>query len=227
MNIRELVAITGIPERQMRYLIAEGFMPPPRGGRANADYGDDHVAAIRRYTRLRELGFPPAAIKLLREAKEGAPFPVAPGVTLVVDPQLLGSGGMPVPWPIGSQHCSPTLLKEPNMRMTAPANAGLIRWMPSSPAALLPGSKHPIPLVATRFDVDIGMGLRSFARAGIPERGSGEHRGNHHVSGSGARGVVRAGGPHRRAHAQAHAQRRSKARASMRRHRARQVRRPA
>ena len=92
MNIRELVAITGIPERQIRYLIAEGFMPPPRGGRANADYGDDHVAAIHRYTRLRDLGFPPAAIKLLLEAKEGAPFPVAPGVTLVIDPQLLGSG---------------------------------------------------------------------------------------------------------------------------------------
>ena len=92
MNIRELVSITGMPERQMRYLIAEGFMPPPRGGRANADYGDDHVAAIHRYTRLRDLGFPPAAIKLLLEGGQGAPFPVAPGVTLVIDPQLLGSG---------------------------------------------------------------------------------------------------------------------------------------
>ena len=92
MNIRELVSITGMPKRQMRYLIAEGFMPPPRGGRANADYGDDHVAAIHRYTRLRDLGFPPAAIKLLLEGGQGAPFPVAPGVTLVIDPNLLGSG---------------------------------------------------------------------------------------------------------------------------------------
>jgi MerR family copper efflux transcriptional regulator len=92
MNIRELTATTGIPERQVRYLIAEGFMPPPRGGRSNADYGDDHVDAIRRYTRLRELGFPPAAIKVLLEAREGAPFPVAPGVTMVIDPTLLGSG---------------------------------------------------------------------------------------------------------------------------------------
>src|SRR5207244_1601997 len=63
-----------------------------RGGRATADYGEDHVAAIRRYTRLHELGFPPAAIKLLLEAREGAPFPVAPGITLIVDPGLLGSG---------------------------------------------------------------------------------------------------------------------------------------
>lgn len=92
MKIHELRVVSGIPERQVRYLISEGFVPPPRGGRANADYGEDHVAAIRRYTKLRELGFPPAAIKLLLDAREGAPFPVAPGVTLVLDPNLLGSG---------------------------------------------------------------------------------------------------------------------------------------
>ena len=91
MNIRELTALTAVPERQVRYLIAEGFMPPPRGGRSNADYGDDHVAAIGRYVRLRALGFPPAAIKLLLDAREGAPFVVAPGITLVVDPGLLGT----------------------------------------------------------------------------------------------------------------------------------------
>ena len=92
MNIRELTARTGLAERQIRYLIAEGFIPPPRGGRANADYDEDHVAAIIRYTRLRDLGFPPAAIKLLLQTREGAPFPVASGVTLVLDPKLLGSG---------------------------------------------------------------------------------------------------------------------------------------
>jgi len=92
VNIRELVRLTAIPELQVRYLIAEGFVPAPRGGRANADYGDDHVAAIGRYVRLRDLGFPPAAIKVLLQAKEGAPFVVSPGVTLVVDPNLIGSG---------------------------------------------------------------------------------------------------------------------------------------
>jgi hypothetical protein len=50
------------------------------------------MAAIIRYTRLRDLGFPPAAIKLLLQTREGAPFPVAQGVTLVLDPKLLGSG---------------------------------------------------------------------------------------------------------------------------------------
>src|SRR6516162_3245465 len=97
MNIRELTSRTGVAERQIRYLIAEGFIPPPRGGRANADYGEDHVAAITRYTRLRDLGFPPAAIKLLLQSGEGAPFPVAPGITLVIDPDTLGSGIDPAP----------------------------------------------------------------------------------------------------------------------------------
>ena len=92
MKIADLVERTGLPERQIRYLIAEGFMPAPRGGRANADYGDDHLIAIQRYTRLRDLGFPPAAIRLLLEAGEGVPVPVAPGLTLIVDPALLGSG---------------------------------------------------------------------------------------------------------------------------------------
>lgn len=97
MNMRELTRLTRVTERQVRYLIAEGFIPSPRGGRATADYGDDHIAAIRRYDRLRELGFPPAAIKLLLQAREGAPFVVAPGITLVVDPNLLGSGTRPGP----------------------------------------------------------------------------------------------------------------------------------
>src|SRR5580704_17068130 len=92
MNMRELTRRARVTERQVRYLIAEGFVPAPRGGRANADYGDDHVAAIDRDARLRDLGFPPAAIKLLLQAREGAPFPAAPGITLVVDPKLLASG---------------------------------------------------------------------------------------------------------------------------------------
>jgi len=97
MKMRELTRRARVTERQVRYLIAEGFIPAPRGGRAIADYGDDHLVAIRRYTRLRELGFPPAAIKLLLDAREGAPFVVAPGITLVVDANLLGSGTRPGP----------------------------------------------------------------------------------------------------------------------------------
>ncbi|GEO01852.1 hypothetical protein NSE01_36840 [Novosphingobium sediminis] len=92
MRIRELVKQTGITERQVRYLISEGFLAAPAGGRANAEYGDDHVHAIRRYLRLKELGFPPAAIRLLLGSREGVPLPLADGITLVVAADRLGSG---------------------------------------------------------------------------------------------------------------------------------------
>lgn len=113
MRMRALIERTGVVERQVRYLIAEGFIPAPRGGRANADYGDDHVEAIRRYVRLRDLGFTPSAIKLLLQASEGAPFPVAPGVTLVVSPDLLASGEPTAPLLEKIAQVLTSILKEP------------------------------------------------------------------------------------------------------------------
>ena len=92
MKLRELSERTGVAPRQVRYLIAEGFVPPPTGGRAHASYGKEHIDAIQRYQRLKALGLSPAAIRVLLEAQEGAPFPVATGVTLVVAPELIGSG---------------------------------------------------------------------------------------------------------------------------------------
>lgn len=95
--MRELAAATGVVERQIRFMIAEGFVPPPRGGRARADYGDDHVAAIRRYTELRARGLPPAAIKVLLTEGGAVPFAVGSGLTLMVEPRLIGSGADPEP----------------------------------------------------------------------------------------------------------------------------------
>ncbi len=92
MLLKELIERTGTAERQIRYLISEGFVSPPRGGRANADYGEDHVEAVNRYARLKELGFPPAAIRLLLHATAGIPFPISKGITLVVDTSQLASG---------------------------------------------------------------------------------------------------------------------------------------
>ncbi len=91
MKLRELSERMGIAPRQVRYLIAEAFIPPPSGGRAHAEYGEEHVTAIERYVRLKQLGFTPASIRVLLQAREGAPFPVAPGITLVVAPDVLGS----------------------------------------------------------------------------------------------------------------------------------------
>jgi DNA-binding transcriptional MerR regulator len=92
LRLKDLIERTGTAERQIRYLISEGFVPPPRGGRANADYGEDHIEAVTRYARLKELGFSPAAIRLLLGATAGTPFPIAKGITLVIDPSQLASG---------------------------------------------------------------------------------------------------------------------------------------
>ena len=56
MNMVELNAETGTTPRQIRYLIVNGLMPAPTGGRAHADYGSDHVQAVRRYKEMRTLG---------------------------------------------------------------------------------------------------------------------------------------------------------------------------
>jgi MerR family transcriptional regulator, copper efflux regulator len=112
VNIRELVALARITERQVRYLISEGFMPPPEGGRANANYGETHLTAIHRYNRLRDLGFPPAAIKLMLEAKEGIPFRVTADVTLIIAPGLLNSGTDPEPIVAAIRSLLKDILKE-------------------------------------------------------------------------------------------------------------------
>ena len=95
MKFPELIQLVGLAPRQVRYLISEKFIPPPTGGRAHASYGQEHVDAIERYKRLKQLGFTPAAIRRLLDAKVGVPFPVAKGVTLVVSPDLIASGGRP------------------------------------------------------------------------------------------------------------------------------------
>lgn len=55
--MRELEEATGQPARQIRYLISEGVVPPPDGHTRSATYDERHVAAVRRYVRLKESGF--------------------------------------------------------------------------------------------------------------------------------------------------------------------------
>ena len=95
MTMKQLTERTGITARQVRYMIAEGFVPPPSGGRANAEYGDAHLSAVQRYQRLRAAGFSPASIRLLLDTQTGVPFEVLPGISLVVNPALIASGKLP------------------------------------------------------------------------------------------------------------------------------------
>lgn len=90
MRIQELTERTGETARTIRFLIAEGVMPPPTGGRAQADYGEAHLAALRRYQRLRAAGYKISAIRLLIDRGEAVSLAVAPGLTLQIDPTLAG-----------------------------------------------------------------------------------------------------------------------------------------
>ncbi len=87
--MQELTKVTGCTARQVRYLIAEGFVPPPTGGRANAVYGEVHISAIEQYQYLRTAGFSPASIRLLMEAQTGVPFQIIPGVSLMINANLI------------------------------------------------------------------------------------------------------------------------------------------
>ena len=66
-------------------------MPPPTGGRAQAEYGEAHLAALRRYQRLRAAGYKISAIRLLIERGEPVSLAVAPGLTLQIDAALAGT----------------------------------------------------------------------------------------------------------------------------------------
>lgn len=92
MTLRELAAEAGVTPRHIRFLIAEGICPPPDGGRKFATYGEGHLEAVQQCRRLRKMGFPLEAVRRLRWAKKGTPFPISDGITLVIAPEPIGSG---------------------------------------------------------------------------------------------------------------------------------------
>ena len=89
MTLVELADALGIPARQIRFMIAEGILPPAlKTGRAADAYGDEHLARARRYMTLHGLGIKPSAIKVLMAFDEAIPIVQARGVELRVDPSV-------------------------------------------------------------------------------------------------------------------------------------------
>ena len=89
MTIAELAEATNVPPRQIRFMIAEGFVPSATGTGRGADaYGEEHLAKVRRYMTLHGLGMKPAAIKALMEFDEAIPIFQQAGVEVRVDPSV-------------------------------------------------------------------------------------------------------------------------------------------
>ncbi len=101
MKLPDLIEAAGDPRvtpRFVRFLIAEGLLPGPAGGRTYATYGDPHLAGIRRYLRLRDMGLSVGAIKALAAgaAPDAVAVDLAPGLTLTVHPAALTAPPDPV-----------------------------------------------------------------------------------------------------------------------------------
>jgi MerR family copper efflux transcriptional regulator len=90
MDIHEFSKTIGETPRQIRFLVSEGFIPPPTGGRARARYGEEHLNAVRRYRWLREQ-YSPQQIKVMAVSSSSLRLPLALGVDLYIDPERVGT----------------------------------------------------------------------------------------------------------------------------------------
>jgi DNA-binding transcriptional MerR regulator len=101
MDIKELAERAAMPIRNVRYLISEKFVDPPRideGGKAHAHYGEEHLAQIQMYQHLRDAGMSQRQIRThiegrsVSEVIEGIDQVVrrlAPGLELKVTASLI------------------------------------------------------------------------------------------------------------------------------------------
>ena len=89
MTLAEFAEAVGVPSRQIRFMVAEGILPPAtKTGRGADAYGEAHLARARRYMTLHGLGMKPAAIKVLMAFDDAIPIFQARGLELRVDPSI-------------------------------------------------------------------------------------------------------------------------------------------
>lgn len=89
MTLAKLAEQAGVAPRQIRFLIAEGILPPAgKTGRGADAYGEEHLAKARRYKTLHGLGMKPAAVKVLMAFDDAIPIHQAGGVEVRVDPAV-------------------------------------------------------------------------------------------------------------------------------------------
>jgi DNA-binding transcriptional MerR regulator len=89
MTLNELADRLGVAARQIRFLIAEGILPPSaKTGRAADGYDEAHVLKGQRYLGLHRMGMKPGSIKVVMAFDGAVPILQAGGVEVRVDPGI-------------------------------------------------------------------------------------------------------------------------------------------
>ena len=90
MTLAELADRLGIQPRQIRFMIAEGILPPAaKTGRSADAYEEAHVVKGQRYLALYRMGMKPGSIKVLMAFDDAVPILQEGGIELRVDPQVV------------------------------------------------------------------------------------------------------------------------------------------
>jgi DNA-binding transcriptional MerR regulator len=89
MTLAELADRLGIQPRQIRFMIAEGILPPAaKTGRSADAYEEAHVVKGQRYLALYRMGMKPGSIKVLMAFDGAVPILQEGGIELRIDPQV-------------------------------------------------------------------------------------------------------------------------------------------
>ena len=89
MTLAELADRLGIQPRQIRFMIAEGILPPAaKTGRSADAYEEAHVVKGQRYLALYRMGMKPGSIKVLMAFDDAVPILQEGGIELRIYPQV-------------------------------------------------------------------------------------------------------------------------------------------
>ncbi len=89
MTLAELADRLGIQPRQIRFMIAEGILPPAaKTGRSADAYEEAHVVKGQRYLALYRMGMKPGSIKVLMAFDDAVPVLQEQGIELRLDPHV-------------------------------------------------------------------------------------------------------------------------------------------
>lgn len=99
ISIEQLEEITGVPRRNIRYLISEGVVSEPHGQKRWARYGPEHINALQIYAEMKKSGVSSLDIirsKILNAAEDLSPLVLnnIDGVEIKIDQAAIHKMGV-------------------------------------------------------------------------------------------------------------------------------------